>query len=144
MLVVLGLLGFKVGAAKRDSMIGMPFEALQQMSIFAPLIVLGVFAATLSSSLGSFLGAPRILQAMGQDRLMGVMVFFGKGSGATNEPRRATVLTFILAIGVIWAGDLNAVAEVISMFQTAWADLEADDNATKDMFDEANNLGCPI
>jgi hypothetical protein len=109
-----GMLG--EGSTARDSMIAMPFESLQRMSIFAPLIVLGVFAATLSSSLGSFLGAPRILQAMGQDRLMGVMVFFGKGSGATNEPRRATVLTFLLAIGVIWAGDLNAVAEIISMF----------------------------
>ena len=37
-----------------------------------------------------------------------------------------------------------SVAEVISMFQSAWADLEADNNATKDMFDVANNLGCPI
>ena len=47
---------------------------------------------------------------------MKAMVFFGKGSGPTNEPRRATVLTFAIAVGVIWAGNLNAVAEVISMF----------------------------
>jgi amino acid transporter len=93
-----------------------PFESLQEMSVFGPLIMLGVFAATLSSALGSFLGAPRILQAMGKDRLMGVMVFFGKGSGETDEPRRATVLTLILAVGVVWAGDLNAVAGIISMF----------------------------
>ncbi|MDJ0761869.1 MAG: amino acid permease [Myxococcota bacterium] len=104
------------GAMPREDLKAAPFEALQTMSIFGPLIVLGVFAATLSSALGSFLGAPRILQAMGQDRLMRVMTFFGKGSGETNEPRRATILTFIIAIGVIWAGDLNAVAEIISMF----------------------------
>lgn len=104
------------GSIPRESLQKTPFESLQQISIFGPLVILGVFAATLSSSLGSFLGAPRILQAMGQDRLMKAMVFFGKGSGATNEPRRATALTFIIAICVIWAGDLNAVAEVISMF----------------------------
>jgi amino acid transporter len=104
------------GATDRAALKSAPFEALQQMSVFGPLIVLGVFAATLSSALGSFLGAPRILQAMGQDRLMKVMVFFGKGSGPTNEPKRATALTFVFAIAVIWAGDLNAVAEVISMF----------------------------
>ncbi len=98
-------------ALKADS-----FGALKAMSIFSPLIILGVFAATLSSALGSFLGAPRILQAMGQDRLMKVMTFFGKGSGPANEPKRATVLTFIIAVAVIWAGNLNAVAEVISMF----------------------------
>ena len=104
------------GSTPRADLKATPFEALQQMSVFGPLVIAGVFAATLSSALGSFLGAPRILQAMGQDRLMRVMVFFGKGAGPTNEPRRATVLTFLIAFGVIWAGDLNAVAEVISMF----------------------------
>jgi solute carrier family 12 (sodium/potassium/chloride transporter), member 2 len=104
------------GSTTRGDLKSGPFEALQQMSIFGPLIILGVFAATLSSALGSFLGAPRILQAMGQDRLMRVMVFFGKGAGEANEPRRATVVTFIIALCVIWAGDLNEVAEVISMF----------------------------
>ena len=92
------------------------FGALQQMSLWGPLVVAGVFAATLSSALGSFLGAPRILQAMGQDRLMKPLELFGKGSGPANEPRRATVLTFGIAFAVIWAGDLDAVAEVISMF----------------------------
>ncbi len=104
------------GSSSREILQADGYQALQDMSIFFPLIIAGVFAATLSSALGSFLGAPRILQAMGQDRLMGVMVFFGKGSGENNEPRRATVLTFVIAVAVIWAGDLNAVAEVISMF----------------------------
>ena len=104
------------GSSSREALQTDGYQALQDMSIFFPLIIAGVFAATLSSALGSFLGAPRILQAMGQDRLMRVMVFFGKGSGKADEPRRATVLTFVIAVGVIWAGDLNAVAEVISMF----------------------------
>jgi amino acid transporter len=110
------LLVLTAGNGERGDLKLAPFESLQAMSVWGPLIVLGVFAATLSSALGSFLGAPRILQAMGQDRLMRIMTFFGKGSGQTNEPRRATVLTFIIALAVIWAGDLNAVAEVISMF----------------------------
>jgi len=104
------------GGTDRGDLMTDPFVSLQKMSIFGPLIVLGVFAATLSSALGSFLGAPRILQAMGQDRLLKPLVFFGKGSGPANEPRRATVLTFAIAIAVIWAGDLNTVAPVISMF----------------------------
>ena len=86
------------------------------MSIFGPLIILGVFSATLSSALGSFLGAPRILQAMGRDGLMKILMFFGKGAGPSDEPQRATILTFIIAMSIIWAGDLNAIAEIISMF----------------------------
>ncbi|MBL6976098.1 MAG: amino acid permease [Deltaproteobacteria bacterium] len=104
------------GSSSRQALETNGFEALQDMSLFGPLIIVGVLAATLSSSLGSFLGAPRILQAMGQDRLMKPMVFFGKGAGEASEPRRATLLTFAIALGVVWAGDLNAVAEVISMF----------------------------
>jgi amino acid transporter len=115
------------GASSREGLQTDGYQALQDMSIFFPLIIAGVFAATLSSALGSFLGAPRILQAMGQDRLMKVFEFFGKGAGPANEPRRATVLTLIIAILVIWlpvftageAGEsnpLNMVAEVISMF----------------------------
>ncbi len=104
------------GSVPRDMLKAEPFMALQQMSIFAPLIIFGVFAATLSSALGSFLGAPRILQAMGRDGLMRSLTYFSKGEGASDEPQRATVLTFVIAFAVIWAGDLNAVAEIISMF----------------------------
>lgn len=104
------------GASPRMDLKAESFFALKTMSVFSPLVILGVFAATLSSALGSFLGAPRILQAMGRDGLMRVLTYFAKGEGASDEPQRATVLTFTIALAVIWAGDLNAVAEVISMF----------------------------
>lgn len=104
------------GASPRADLKAAPFLALQTMSVFSPLVILGVFAATLSSALGSFLGAPRILQAMGRDGLMRSLSYFAKGEGPSDEPQRATILTFIIAVVVIWAGDLNAVAEVISMF----------------------------
>ena len=104
------------GSSPRMDLKAESFGALKAMSLFSPLIILGVFAATLSSALGSFLGAPRILQAMGRDGLMKTLTYFAKGEGASDEPQRATILTFVIAFLVIWAGDLNAVAEVISMF----------------------------
>ncbi len=104
------------GASPRGDLKVDSFMALKSMSLLSPLILLGVFAATLSSALGSFLGAPRILQAMGRDGLMRVLTYFAKGEGASDEPQRATVLTFVIAFIIIWAGDLNAVAEIISMF----------------------------
>src|SRR5690606_25226851 len=64
------------GTSPRADLQADPFGELQKMSVWAPLVVLGVFAATLSSALGSLLAAPRILQAMGQDRLMKPMEFF--------------------------------------------------------------------
>ena len=80
------------------------------------LIFAGVFAATLSSALGSMMGAPRILQAFGKDNIIKAMGFFGKGNGSANEPRRAIILTFIISCAGILIGDLNAIAPVITMF----------------------------
>jgi len=80
------------------------------------LITGGVFAATLSSALGSMMGAPRILQAFARDEIFGWLRFFAAGSGRANEPRRAIVLTFVIAQICILLGDLNAIAPIITMF----------------------------
>lgn len=80
------------------------------------LITLGIFCATLSSALGSMMGAPRIMQALARDRIFPVLRPLGAGSGVNNEPRTATVLTFLIAEAGIVLGDLNAIAPVITMF----------------------------
>ncbi len=80
------------------------------------LIVAGVFAATLSSALGSMMGAPRILQAFARDDIFRPLRFFAKGAGAANEPRRAVCLTFAIAQAGILLGDLDAIAPIITMF----------------------------
>lgn len=80
------------------------------------LINAGVFAATLSSALGSMMGAPRILQAFARDDILKGIKMFGRGSGKSNEPRRATILTFLIAQAGVFLGDLNAIAPVITMF----------------------------
>ena len=110
------LLLLLAGYTDAESLVKDPFGTLTKMSVFGPLIVAGVFAATLSSALASFLGSPRILQAMGKDKILPQLEYFGAGFGPTQEPRRATVLTFGIAIAIIWMGGLNVIAEIISMF----------------------------
>ncbi len=97
-------------ALQSDSMI------VSRVAVLPVLILIGVFAATLSSALGSMMGAPRILQALARDNVLPFLKPFAKGSGAAGEPRRATVLSFAIAQGGIMLGDLNAIAPVITMF----------------------------
>ncbi len=82
----------------------------------AALITLGIFCATLSSALGSMMGAPRIMQALARDQIFPVLRPLGAGAGPSNEPRAATVLTFLIAEAGILLGDLDAIAPVITMF----------------------------
>lgn len=77
------------------------------------LVVAGVWGATLSSALGSILGAPRILQAVSADRI--TPAWFAKGTGKTNEPRNALVLAFVLGEAGILIAELDVIARIVSM-----------------------------
>lgn len=87
---------------------------MREMARWPQLIVLGVWAATLSSGLGSLLGAPRTLQALAKDGV--VPRFFSRGYGPRNDPRFATAASFLIGLVGVIAGDLNAIAPVLSMF----------------------------
>ena len=84
------------------------------------LIVAGVWAASLSSALGSLLAAPRTLQALAQDRAVPSII--GRGYGPTNDPRLASLLGMSLAAVGIWFGNINVIAPVLTIFNlTAYA-----------------------
>ncbi|MCR5413459.1 MAG: Na-K-Cl cotransporter [Kiritimatiellae bacterium] len=77
-------------------------------------ILVGVWAATLSSAVGSFLCAPRVLQALARDRVLPRM--FGRGWGETDDPRFAAAVCFAFAAVGLWLGDIDVIAPVLTMF----------------------------
>lgn len=92
------------------------FAAMGKVAWLPILITAGVFAATLSSAMASFLGAPRILQALATDKIFPVLNPFAKGVGSANNPRRAVILAAIIAILTVSLGNLNLIASVVAMF----------------------------
>jgi len=91
-----------------DNMI---MEKIAKWPVFIPL---GVWAATLSSALGSVLAAPRTMQALSYDRVLPRI--FGNQLGSKTEPRVAVILTTVIALSIVWMGELNFVAIIITMF----------------------------
>lgn len=90
-----------------------------KIALWGPIIPIGLAAATISSALGSFMVAPRTLQAIGGDKVFPnrfVNFWVAKGTKKNNEPRNATILTSAIAFLFVLMGDVNAVAEIISMF----------------------------
>lgn len=113
------------GSQSRAELIEQPYETLLRNALFGAsgVIVAGVMAATLSSAIGSFLGAPRVLQAVARDRVLPGLGFFARGSRSGDEPRRATVLALFLALAVTWfAADpssyraFDLIAAIVTMF----------------------------
>ena len=92
---------------------------MQDIALWGPIIPIGLAAATISSAIGSFLVAPRTLQALAGDKIFpgkGMNRWFSKGVGDANEPRNGTIITAGIALIFVLMGDVNAVAEIISMF----------------------------
>lgn len=90
---------------------------MQRIALWGPAILLGVWGSTLSSAIGSILGAPRVLQALARDGVLPRWLsFLGKGSGAGDEPRIGTAVTLGIVIAAVSIGDLNLIAPVLTMF----------------------------
>lgn len=90
---------------------------MRKISFWGNAILLGVWGATLSSAMGSMLGAPRVLQALARDGVLpGYLRWLGYGSKKDDTPRYGTVFTMILALVAVYFGNLNLIAPILTMF----------------------------
>ncbi|XP_069014972.1 solute carrier family 12 member 3-like [Embiotoca jacksoni] len=92
------------------------FKVLGQVSGFGYLITAGVFAASLSSALGFLVSAPKIFQCLCRDKIYPFIGFFAKGYGKNDEPLRAYVLCYVIAVAFILIAKLDTIAPLISNF----------------------------
>lgn len=79
------------------------------MSSWGPFIYAGCFAATLSTALTNLLSVPRLIQALGIDRIYPGLIFFSKGYGKSGEPYRGYVLTFLVASAFVLIGTFRNI-----------------------------------
>ena len=103
-------------AALPNATLSTDYGSMKKISAMGFFIDAGVIAATLSSAMASFMGAPRILQSLAADRIFSVLTPFAAVSGPTGNPRRGILLTATIAIVAIALGQLNLIAGVVSMF----------------------------
>ncbi|MFN3323860.1 MAG: amino acid permease [Bryobacteraceae bacterium] len=92
---------------------------MSKIALWGPIIPIGLAAATISSALGSILIAPRTLQALARDRVLPSLrlnAILAHGRGKTNEPVHATIVSGTLALLFVAMGDVDFVAQIISMF----------------------------
>eukprot|EP01084_Bolivina_argentea_P078523 142500_1 len=82
------------------------------------ILLLGIYAATLSSAIASLVGAPRILQAISLDLANDCFPFikYFEVESKSGEPIRGYILTCIVTFIGNCIGELNEVAQLISQF----------------------------
>src|SRR6056297_114956 len=90
---------------------------MRKIAYWGDAILIGVWGATLSSAIGSILGAPRVLQALARDGILPQWLrWLGRGAGADDSPRIGTILTLGVALLAVYLGNLNIIAPILTMF----------------------------
>ena len=84
-------------------------------ALWGPAVLAGIMGATLSSALGSMLGAPRLLQALAEQKTVPFHVQLSAKT-SKNEPRNAIIITGIIILIALLMGNLDALASLITMF----------------------------
>ncbi|NKI25800.1 amino acid permease [Arenibacter sp. 6A1] len=84
-------------------------------ALFGPIVLAGLLGATLSSALGSFVGAPRILLALGEKNILPKSQKLAKLS-KKGEPVNAMLVTAVIVLFGISLRNLNTIAPLLTMF----------------------------
>ncbi len=100
--------------ATMDELAG-SYMIMVDRAFWGPIVLAGLLGATFSSSLSSLIGAPRILQALGENDILPGGKWLAKLS-PTGEPRKAMWVTGGIVLAALFLRDLNAVAPLITMF----------------------------
>lgn len=118
-MIVYLAVAFKLAASAPIEALASDQLIMSRIAIWGPIIPVGLAAASLSSAIGSLLVAPRTLQAIGFDSILPFHNFNGwiaKGRKHDNEPINGSIITITIAYFFIIIGDVDFVAQVISMF----------------------------
>ncbi|CAK7232258.1 hypothetical protein SBRCBS47491_008207 [Sporothrix bragantina] len=87
---------------------------IMETSIWSPIILAGECAVTFFSALMGLIGASKLMQALGRDKLLPGLSLFSWGTEKHDEPLPALVVTYAIAQLALFA-DLNQIATFISM-----------------------------
>lgn len=113
LVVYLALAYWLMRAASVDELTG-NYTIMIDRAFWGPGVLGGLMAATFSSALASFVGAPRILEALGNHRIVPGAGWFARRS-AGGEPRHAMFFTAGLVLAGIMLRELNAIAPMVAM-----------------------------
>ena len=91
------------------------YNIMIDRAYWGPAVLAGVLGATFSSALASLVGSSRILQAMGEHRVIPGGSWL-ESRTTRGEPRNAMLVTGAMVFATLLLRDLNAVAPLVTMF----------------------------
>jgi solute carrier family 12 (sodium/potassium/chloride transporter), member 2 len=113
LLVYLALAYWLMRVATVDELIE-NYTIMIDKAFWGPAVLGGLLATTFSSALASFVGAPRILEALGKHNIVPASGWFAQRKKG-GEPRNAILFTAAIVLAAIMLRELNAIAPLVAM-----------------------------
>uniref|UniRef100_A0A8C6LTX9 Solute carrier family 12 member 9 n=1 Tax=Nothobranchius furzeri TaxID=105023 RepID=A0A8C6LTX9_NOTFU len=111
------LLLFLVVSATCDrTLLIQDYGLFQRINLWPPFVTIGIYCASLSAAMCAMIGASRILHALAVDHLFGLPLAPAAITSKSGNPWMAVLYTWGLAQCVVFAGQLNAVAGLVTVF----------------------------
>ena len=118
-MVIYTVVAIKLALSASPDELAADYFIMAKISIWSPVIYIGLAAAAFSSALGSIMVAPRTLQALARDNVLPIPKLnrlLEKGLGKAQEPFYATCVSGAIAIVFVMLGGVNTIARILTMF----------------------------
>ncbi|MEM1269463.1 MAG: amino acid permease, partial [Bacteroidota bacterium] len=114
-LVVYLVLAYWIAGSATVDELTSNYNVMIEKAFYGPAVLAGLLGATFSSALASMVGAARILQAMGEHRILPGSPWLAVKNNA-GDPRNAMIVTGGIVLLTLLLRDLNAIAPLVTMF----------------------------
>ncbi|XP_014789783.1 solute carrier family 12 member 9 isoform X2 [Octopus bimaculoides] len=109
------ILSFLIAASCDRFLLVNDYVFLQDINIWKPFVVIGIFAVTFSSALGNLIGGSRVLERLANDHLFWFVLSPATITSRNGNPFVAVLITWLFAQLVLLIGSLNAIAPFTSV-----------------------------
>ena len=86
-----------------------------ELALSSPLVLIGILASTFSSALATLVAAPRLLQALAENKIVPKSERLAKKT-KKSEPRNAVIISGLIIAITLSLGSLDTIAPILTMF----------------------------
>uniref|UniRef100_H2T298 Solute carrier family 12 member 9 n=1 Tax=Takifugu rubripes TaxID=31033 RepID=H2T298_TAKRU len=92
------------------------YSFLGDINVWPPLVNVGIYSSSISAAMSNLIGASRILFALSKDNLFDGLLDLARRTSHGGNPWASVLISWMLAQAVLFAGKLNTIASVVTIF----------------------------
>ncbi|XP_066938133.1 solute carrier family 12 member 8 [Macrobrachium rosenbergii] len=104
-----------LGATVERHVLLSDYMITEKVSAIGVLLLAGLYTSTLSSTLASLYGTPRVLQSIAAENVIPFLSPLAQGKGPNKVPIVALVVTVMINIVFLLVGRINTLAPIVTM-----------------------------